>query len=188
MVKLNKIYTRTGDKGQTGLVDGSRVDKHDLRPSAFGAVDELNAQVGLCRVYATDGDIEQHLSRIQHDLFDLGADLATPFVVDEKTPALRLTTRQVERLESEIDIMNRDLSPLNSFVLPGGSILSSHLHLARVSARRGERAITRLAAVEPIGEFCLPFINRLSDYFFVLGRFMNNKGLDDILWQPHKNG
>lgn len=185
MVKLNKIYTKTGDQGQTGLSDGSRVAKTSARIAAIGAVDEANSAIGVARLDA-EGDHDAMLSRIQNDLFDLGADLSMP--EDGKTEGnLRIVPAQVERLEREIDAMNAALEPLKSFVLPGGTALASHLHLARAIARRAERAIVELAAQETVNEAAIHYANRLSDHLFVMARAANNAGMGDVLWVPGKN-
>ncbi len=185
MVKLNKIYTKTGDQGQTGLSDGSRVAKTSARIAAIGAVDEANSAIGVARLDA-EGDHDAMLSRIQNDLFDLGADLSMP--EDGKTEGnLRIVPAQVERLEREIDAMNASLEPLKSFVLPGGTALASHLHLARAIARRAERAIVELAAQETVNEAAIHYANRLSDHLFVMARAANNAGMGDVLWVPGKN-
>jgi cob(I)alamin adenosyltransferase len=185
MVKLNKIYTKTGDQGQTGLSDGSRVAKTSVRIAAIGAVDETNSAIGVARLDA-EGDQDAMLSRIQNDLFDLGADLSMP--EDGKTEdRLRIAPVQVERLEREIDAMNASLAPLKSFVLPGGTALAAHLHLARAIARRAERAIMELAAQETINEAAVQYANRLSDHLFVMARAANNDGMGDVLWVPGKN-
>lgn len=184
MVKLNKIYTRTGDAGETSLVNGVRVSKHSRRPAAFGEVDEVNSVIGLARLEAS-GAVDEMLARIQNDLFDLGADLATP---ESDKPALRITDAQVTRLENEIDEMNADLNPLTSFILPGGTALSAWLHLGRTVARRAERRMTELAVEEPVNEASMQYINRLSDHLFVLARKMNDNGGQDVLWVPGSNG
>ena len=185
MVKLNKIYTKTGDRGQTGLSDGSRVAKSSARIAAIGAVDETNSAIGVARLDA-EGDFDAMLSRIQNDLFDLGADLSMP--EDGKAEdRLRIVPAQVERLEREIDAMNAALAPLKSFVLPGGTALASHLHLARAIARRAERAIVKLAAQEAINDAAIQYANRLSDHLFVMARAANNDGMGDVLWIPGKN-
>lgn len=183
MVKLNKIYTRTGDDGQTVLVNGQRVAKHAKRPIAFGEIDELNSVIGITRNFVKDTAMDMMLARIQNDLFDLGADLATP-EMEEDTPSLRITENQVKRIEKEIDVLNSNLSDLSSFILPGGSSLSSWLHFARTVARRAEREIASLAAEEPINKFAMHFINRLSDHLFVLARVANSNGQNDVLWIP----
>lgn len=190
MVKLNKIYTGSGDDGETGLVGGHRVAKHSLRPTAFGSVDEVNAAIGVCRVYIgklADTDFDGMLARIQNDLFDLGADLATPHVVGESDTALRITENQVKRLEHEIDAMNAQLAALDSFVLPGGEPAAALVHLARTVTRRAERDMVRLAADEPVGDAALRYINRLSDHLFVMARAINRDGSGDILWSPAAN-
>ena len=183
LVKLNKIYTRTGDDGQTVLVNGQRVAKHAKRPVAFGEVDELNSVIGIARNFADNTDIDDMLARIQNDLFDLGADLATP-EMDDNVSCLRITEKQVKRIEHEIDVLNEDLSDLSSFILPGGSSLSSWLHFARTVARRAEREIASLSAEEPINKISMHFINRLSDHLFVLARVANQNGKNDVLWVP----
>ena len=184
MVKLNRIYTRTGDDGTTGLVDGSRLPKHAARMEAVGAVDEANAALGLAAL-ALDGEHRADVVRIQNDMFDLGADLATPgedFAPSEMV--LRIVPAQARWLETRIDAANEHLAPLTSFILPGGTEAAVRLHLARTAARRAERAMTALAAAEPVNPAALAFINRLSDYLFVLGRVVNNGGADDVLWRP----
>lgn len=189
MVVLNKIYTRTGDAGDTALGDGSRVAKHSGRPNAYGTVDELNATVGLARLHA-DGEMDAWLSMIQNDLFDLGADLCTPDMendAEKEYPPLRMAPAQTERLEQEIDGMNAALSPLRSFILPGGSALAAHLHLCRTVARRAERLTTELASVDPINGYAIKYLNRLSDWFFVAARAANKNGADDVLWVPGAN-
>jgi len=187
MVRLTKIYTRTGDKGTTALGDGARVAKHAIRVEAYGTVDEANAALGLARLYA-DPAAADMLSRIQNDLFDLGADLCVPIAAGE-TPgtALRVTPPQVDRLEREIDAMNECMTPLASFILPGGSAASAHLHMARTIVRRAERLVSALSESEPVTSHALIYLNRLSDHLFVLARFANNRGNDDILWKPGTN-
>jgi cob(I)alamin adenosyltransferase len=188
MVTLTRIYTRGGDAGQTSLVGGRRVDKHDLRVAAYGTVDEANAVIGLARLHTAQlsggGEADAMLGRIQNDLFDLGADLATPEEKDPKYPPLRVTAAQVERLEREIDAMNAVLAPLNSFVLPGGSAAAAHLHLARTVVRRAERLVSALMAAEPVNPEALKYANRLSDHLFVLSRHLNDDGEKDVLWVP----
>jgi cob(I)alamin adenosyltransferase len=181
LVKLNKIYTRTGDGGTAGLVDGSRVSKSSLRMTAIGEVDEANAAIGVAIAALSDGDIQLQLLRIQNDLFDLGADVATPGEVDG---ALRIVAEQVARLEIEIDDLNASLEPLNSFILPGGSKGVSALHLARAIVRRAERAAVALDQAEALNPQLLAFLNRLSDYLFVAARFVAAKEGGDVLWQP----
>lgn len=183
MVKLNKIYTRTGDAGETSLVNGARVSKHSRRPAAFGEVDEVNSVIGLARLHSTS-ESDEMLARIQNDLFDLGADLATP---ESDKPALRITIAQVTRLEQEIDAMNAELNPLTSFILPGGSEIAAWLHLGRTVARRAERRMTELAIEEPVNEAAMQYINRLSDHLFVLSRRVNDNGATDVLWVPGDN-
>ena len=194
MVKLNKIYTKTGDDGTTGLSDGSRVKKYDLRPSAYGDVDELNSFIGLS-INCINKDKKYNslvkiLKKIQNALFDLGADLCRPnFEKDqeEEYPPLRIVPGQVSRLENEIDQMNETLEPLKSFILPGGSTLAAHLHVCRTVARRAERLGFELATMEEINPNSIKFLNRLSDWFFVAARLVNNNGLDDVLWVPGAN-
>ncbi len=183
MVKLNKIYTRTGDGGDTSLVDGRRVAKHSRRPAAFGEVDEANSVIGLARLHTSD-DADEMLARIQNDLFDLGADLATP---EGDSPALRITGDQVTRLETEIDDMNSSLEPLKSFILPGGTEVAAWLHLARTVVRRAERRMTELATEEVVNDTAMKYVNRLSDHLFVLARILNDGGKTDILWRPGQN-
>ena len=190
MVRLTRIYTRGGDQGQTSLGDGTRVAKHSPRPSAYGTVDEANAVIGMARLTATaDGgpDTDAMLARIQNDLLDLGADLCTPEAPDPKYPPLRIVAAQVTRLEAEIDALNAELSPLNSFILPGGRPTAASLHLARTIARRAEREITALAEVEAINPEAVRYVNRLSDHLFVLARWVNDRGRDDVLWVPGGN-
>lgn len=188
MVKLTRIYTRGGDKGQTSLVDGSRLPKHALRIEAYGTVDEASSAIGLARLH-TAGEAAREadamLARIQNDLFDLGADLATPGV--DMEGALRIQPSQVERLEREIDALNAGLEPLNSFILPGGSAASSHLHLARAVVRRAERMTTHAAEQEAINPVAIQYLNRLSDHLFVLARHLNDRGRADVLWVPGAN-
>jgi cob(I)alamin adenosyltransferase len=186
MVRLTRIYTRAGDNGETSLGDGSRVPKHALRVAAYGTVDEANAAVGLARLY-TDAEADAMLSRIQNDLFDLGADLCTPEGGRRAAGALRVVAAQVERLEQEIDRMNAGLRPLDSFILPGGSAAAAHLHLARTVVRRAERLVGQLAGVEPVNPEALKYLNRLSDHLFVLGRLVNDNGTRDVLWVPGAN-
>ena len=186
MVVLNKIYTRTGDKGDTALSDGSRVAKHDPRVEAYGTVDELNATLGLCRLHA-GGALADRLAVIQNDLFDLGADLSRPDMAADDAagyPVLRMIDAQVVRLETEIDEMNADLQPLRSFILPGGSALASHLHLSRTVARRAERRATELAAGGDANPAAIRYLNRLSDWLFVAARQANGHGTEDVLWVP----
>ncbi|HEY1630994.1 MAG TPA: cob(I)yrinic acid a,c-diamide adenosyltransferase [Rhizomicrobium sp.] len=186
MVVLNRIYTRTGDKGETGLGDGTRLPKYAPRIEAFGTVDEANAAIGLARLHSM-GELDAMLARIQNDLFDLGADLCVPETTKRSEGRLRVDEAQVARLEREIDAMNAELTPLNSFVLPGGSPAAAHLHLARTIVRRAERLIVELAKSEPINEAAVRYINRLSDHLFVAARFANDKGGKDVLWVPGAN-
>ena len=186
MVVLNKIYTKTGDSGETGLGDGSRISKASLRVTAIGAVDETNSAIGIARLDA-EGDMDAMLSRIQNDLFDLGADLSAPEEGRKAEKRLRISDAQVERLEREIDAMNEKLSPLTSFVLPGGTALAAHLHLARAIARRAEAAMVALAAQEKLNDAALRYANRLSDHLFVMARTANDGGMGDVLWIPGGN-
>ena len=183
MVVLSKIYTRTGDKGETSLGNGDRVPKYDLRVASYGTVDETNATVGLARLHGMDAE----LARISNDLFDLGADLCTPDIENDATaphPRLRMIGAQVDRLEREIDAMNGRLTPLRSFVLPGGSALAAQLHLCRTVCRRAERLVVELAAHEAVNPEAVRYLNRLSDWFFVAGRIANDDGKADVLWVP----
>ena len=191
MVKLNKIYTRTGDDGTTGLVDGSRLAKHAPRMEAIGAVDEANSSLGLAAVVLAGRAPGDPLYRIQNDMFDLGADLASPAGEGEdfapSEMVLRVVASQVAWLEQAIDEANEQLEPLTSFVLPGGSEAAARLHVARASARRAERAMTAMAAAEPVNPQALAYINRLSDYLFVLARLANDGGRADVKWIPGQN-
>ncbi len=188
---LNKIYTKTGDDGSTGLGNGERRKKYDMRVASYGTVDETNSCIGLARLHASDmPEMDEALMRIQNDLFDLGADLATP---DDGKPLeyepLRITQAQVERIESEIDALNAKLEPLRSFVLPGGTPLSANLHLARTVARRAERLIVELAQDESenVSKAAALYMNRISDYLFVAARAANDFGKADVLWVPGQN-
>ena len=195
MVKLNKIYTRTGDDGTTGLTDGSRVLKHSSRPQAYGTVDELNSSLGLVFLCLdkkdnknTFNEIKVLIRGIQNDLFDLGADLSTPISnVKQNYKPLRITENQVNRIEKTIDKYNEQLKPLNSFILPGGSEEASLLHLSRTIARRAERDVSLLSCEEEINKNSLVYLNRLSDLLFVLSRVLNENGLNDVLWVPGLN-
>lgn len=193
MVVLNRIYTRTGDKGDTALGSGERVSKTHLRIQAYGTVDETNAALGLARLHTKDErfqGLDAMLGRIQNDLFDLGADLCVPDTgKDLGYEPLRMTPHQTERLETEIDALNADLKPLRSFVLPGGHPAAAHLHLCRTVCRRAERLIVDLAAdpKEPVSEAVLTFVNRLSDFFFVASRWVNAQGDGDVLWVKGAN-
>jgi cob(I)alamin adenosyltransferase len=181
VVKLNKIYTRTGDKGTAGLVDGSRVSKASERMAAIGGVDEANASLGLAIALLGGESLGEQLRMIQNELFDLGADIATPGDIEG---ALRIVGSQVERLEREIDSMNESLDPLTSFILPGGSAEVAALHLARTVVRRAERCTVRLNQAEPVNPDALAYLNRLSDLLFVAARFVAAKQGGDVLWQP----
>lgn len=192
MVKLNRIYTRTGDNGTTGLTSGPRRPKFDLRVAAYGTVDETNACVGLARLHAATEDavIDAMLGRISNDLFDLGADLSTPETGKPLAfEPLRIVQAQVDRIEAEIDQLNAGLAPLRSFVLPGGTPGATHLHLARTVSRRAERLMTELAATkgETVAPPALKYINRLSDFLFVASRYLNAKAAGDVLWVPGGN-
>ena len=186
MVVLNKIYTKTGDAGETALGNGVRVAKHALRVNAYGTSDEVNATVGLARQHA-EGEVDAALARIQNDLFDLGADLCRPAMEKDheaEYAPLRMSDAQVARLESEIDAMNAKLEPLRSFVLPGGSALAANLHLCRTVSRRAERLTVELATLEDVNPAALKYLNRLSDWFFVASRMANDEGRADVLWIP----
>jgi cob(I)alamin adenosyltransferase len=191
MVVLSKIYTRTGDDGTTALGSGRRVSKYDLRVEAYGTLDETNAAIGIARLYTRDGptSLDAMLARIQNDLFDLGADLCFPDESKDARGRLQVTDTQVTRLESEIDLLNGELKPLRSFVLPGGTPAAACLHLARTISRRAERLMVALAARkgETVGEPALRYINRLSDFLFVAARYANDKGKADALWVPGQN-
>ena len=190
MVKLNKIYTRTGDDGITGLVDGSRVGKADARIQAIGAVDEANCWIGFLVTNMEQSEHVPALFRIQNDLFDLGADLATPSENGDFRPSqieLRVTTSQIEWLEQQIDKLNQSLEPLSSFILPGGNESAARAHIARAAVRSAERAVALLSQDEPTNPAALAYVNRLSDYLFVLGRGLNDKGSADIKWVPGEN-
>ena len=190
MVVLSKIYTRTGDAGDTALGDGARVPKYSDRVDAYGTVDELNSFVGVARLEAEDNDMDEALARIQNDLFDLGADLCRPDMekdAEAEYPPLRMVAEQVARLEIEIDAMNAGLDPLRSFVLPGGMPLAAQLHVCRTVARRAERAAVALAAQEAVNGQAVRYLNRLSDWFFVAARVANDEGMADVLWVPGAN-
>ena len=189
MVVLNRIYTRTGDSGETALGNGARVPKFDPRVEAYGTVDETTAALGLARLHA-EGDADAALARIQNDLFDLGADLCRPEMekdAEADYPPLRVTDAQVDRLESEIDAMNDALEPLRSFILPGGTPLAAHLHLCRTVSRRAERLCVALSAAEAVNPAAVRYLNRLSDWFFVAARIANEDGRADVLWVPGAN-
>lgn len=190
MVKLNKIYTRTGDDGTTGLVDGSRTPKHSLRIAAIGDIDEANSAIGVAAAAMAQDSLAAVLLRIQNDLFDLGADLATPLGAlggadfEPSDMVLRIVPTQIAWLEQQIDELNDRLEPLTSFILPGGSVAAAHTHLARAISRRAERSVTALAASEPVNPAAAAYVNRLSDYLFVLARVLNDDGRADVKWVP----
>ena len=186
MVTLNRIYTKTGDKGDTGLGDGTRRSKHDLRIQAYGTVDETNAAIGIARLHAKD-ELDAMLGRIQNDLFDLGADLSSPEDGRRGEGRLRIIDSQVDRMEREIDLMNAALKPLDSFVLPGGTAAAAYLHLGRTIARRAERLTVELALRETVSPVAIRYINRLSDHLFVASRLANDGGAKDVLWVPGAN-
>jgi cob(I)alamin adenosyltransferase len=191
MVRLNKIYTKTGDDGTTGLGNGERVRKDNVRVAAYGTVDETNSIIGVARLHtAAFRDVDAMLDRIQNDLFDLGADLCVPDRGEKlEYEALRITKAQVDRIEAEIDTLNEPIKPLKSFILPGGSPAAAYLHVARTVSRRAERHMVELAALanEPVSDACLHYINRLSDFLFVAARACNDQGRADVLWVPGKN-
>lgn len=189
MVVLNKIYTKTGDAGETALGNGARVAKHSMRVNAYGTVDELNATIGLARLNS-DGEMDDRLAMIQNDLFDLGADLCRPDMekdAEAEYPVLRMSDAQVSRLETELDEMTGSVKPLRSFILPGGSALAAHLHLCRTVARRAERLAVELATMESVNPAAIKYLNRLSDWFFQSSRIANENGEADILWVPGAN-
>ena len=197
MVVLNRIYTKTGDAGTTALGSGERVSKTSVRIAAYGTVDETNAQIGMVRIHLAACDLKKQycnvdsmLLGIQNDLFDLGADLCVPDKGEKLSyEPLRMAAAQVKRLEDEIDLLNAELSPLKSFILPGGTSAGAAFHVARTVSRRAERIMVELAALpnEQVSKAALQYINRLSDFLFVAGRFVNDRGKDDILWVPGKN-
>lgn len=190
MVKINKIYTKTGDDGSTGLVDGSRLSKDALRVRAYGDVDETNSVIGLVRLHLENRDIDNMLGRIQNDLFDLGADLATPMPnagQADSEYALRMSAAQTTRLETELDFLNADLKPLTSFVLPGGSAPAAYLHQARTVSRRAERVCVALASEQAVNPHALTYLNRLSDFLFTAARWCNDQGRTDVMWVPGSN-
>ncbi|SFR57081.1 cob(I)alamin adenosyltransferase [Yoonia tamlensis] len=189
MVVLNKIYTKSGDAGETALGNGDRVAKHSQRVDAYGTVDETNATVGLARLHAS-GELDAQLAMIQNDLFDLGADLCRPDMdkdADAAYPVLRMSGAQVSRLEIEIDAMTARVDPLRSFVLPGGSALAAHLHLCRTVSRRAERLVVGLSSAESVNPVAVKYLNRLSDWFFQASRIANANGKNDVLWVPGAN-
>jgi len=185
LIKLNKIYTKTGDGGDTALGDGERVLKDSLRVSAYGNVDELNASIGIITLYANT-ELKRKLKNIQNDLFDIGADLCVP-ISEKNKDRLRLSTNQIETLELEIDEMNSILEPLNSFVLPGGCRSATFLHMARTICRRAERSVVSLRSREKINDNTLVYLNRLSDWLFVASRVENQENSSEVLWAPGKN-
>ena len=190
MVKLNKIYTRTGDDGTTGLVDGSRLSKDALRVRAYGDVDETNSVIGLARLHLDNRELDDMLGRIQNDLFDLGADLATPLPSKGEADseyALRMVEAQTKRLETELDALNADLAPPTSFVLPGGSAPAAYLHQARTVSRRAERICVGFAKADAVNPHALTYLNRLSDFLFTAARWCNDQGKTDVLWVPGEN-
>jgi cob(I)alamin adenosyltransferase len=188
MVRLDKIVTKAGDGGKTRLASGEPISKASARVEAYGAVDEANSAIGVARLHTTsDPVLDPILDRIQNDLFDLGADLATPASPDLKFEPLRIQSSQTDRLEAEVDDLNAKLSPLTSFILPGGTPAAAHLHLARAIARRAERAIVALADVEAISPEAVKYANRLSDLLFVAARYANDQGRADLLWKPGAN-
>jgi len=189
VVKLGKIYTRTGDDGSTGLADGTRTNKDCFRVRAYGEVDEANSAIGVARLYVDNVELDRSLARIQNDMFDLGADLSTPILDDAKEQegkALRIVQSQIDRLENELDALNADIAPLKTFVLPGGSAPAAHLHLARAITRRAEREIVAMMGEEEINPLALKYTNRLSDYLFVAARWCNAQGKTDVKWVPGK--
>src|SRR5579863_4394860 len=186
MVRLTRIYTRGGDQGETSLGDGTRVAKYAPRVAATGTVNEANAAIGIARLHAA-GDVDAALDRIQHDLFDLGADLTIPEDGKKAAGALRILPAQVARLEQEIDALNADLPPLDSFILPGGTACAAHLHVALTIVRRAEREVAALAAAETVNPEVLKYLDRLSDHLFVLARHVNDRGARDVLWRPGAN-
>jgi len=183
-MKLDRIYTRSGDDGRTSLSDGARLPKFQLRVAAYGSVDEANSIIGIALLHVSDADIRDVLSRVQNDLFDLGGDLCRPERAHRKVEPLRVSERQVRWIEERIDAFNAALTPLHSFVLPGGSHAAAHLHHARTVVRRAERYMTEIAYQEPVNPAALKYANRLSDLLFVLARYVNERGRADILWRP----
>ncbi len=183
-MKLDKIYTRTGDEGKTSLGDGSRLPKFHLRITAYGSIDEANSVLGVAMLHVADQDVLKLLRHIQNDMFDVGADLCQPEEPGAQKAPLRIVEEQVAWLEKQIDHFNEDLDPLNSFVLPGGSPASAYMHLARTVTRRAERDVARLCAEEQVNPAVLRYVNRLSDLLFVLARYLNDKGREDVRWQP----
>ena len=186
-MKLDRIYTRGGDRGETSLGDGTRVPKHHIRVRAYGGIEEANAAIGIALLHVEDNDVRAVLVRAQNDLFDIGADLCVPERPQTTRTRLRVAAKQVEDLEHEIDRFNDALTPLTSFILPGGSAAAAHLHLARTILRRAECDVSELAASEPINDEALKYVNRLSDLLFVLCRYLNKRGAADVLWTPGAN-
>ena len=186
-MKLDRIYTRGGDDGRTSLGDGARVPKFHVRVHAYGGLDEANAAIGVALLHIEDDDVRSVLGLVQNDLFDVGADICRPERTESKRQPLRVTAKQVQAIEDQIDRFNEHLNPLTSFVLPGGSAALAYLHHARTAIRRAERDLAELAANEPINFEALKYVNRVSDLFFVLGRYMNDRGAADVLWKPGAN-
>ena len=186
-MRLDRIYTRGGDQGQTSLGDGARTPKCHIRVKAYGGIDEANAAIGIALLHIEDPEVKSLLSLVQNDLFDIGADLCVPERPDSPRSRLRVSAKQVETLEHEIDKFNDALTPLTSFILPGGSPASAHLHLARAIVRRAERDVVELIQSEAINEEALKYVNRLSDLLFVLCRYLNARGTADVLWTPGAN-
>ena len=183
-MKLDKIYTRTGDDGKTSLGDGTRLPKYHLRVTAYGSIDEANSVIGVAILHVGDLQIRKVLNHIQNDLFDVGADLCRPEHPGAETKGLRVTHEQVTWLENQIDHFNADLAPLDSFVLPGGSPASAHMHQARTVTRRAERDVVQLASQDQVNPAVIHYVNRLSDFLFVLARYLNDKGKEDVRWRP----
>ena len=186
-MRLDRIYTRGGDRGETSLGDGARTPKFHIRVKAFGGIDEANAAIGVALLHIDDSEVRSILSVVQNDLFDLGADLCVPERPESTRSRLRVNAKQVETLEHHIDRFNEALSPLTSFILPGGSAASAYMHLARAIVRRAERDVVELAAHETVNEEALKYVNRLSDLLFVLCRYLNERGMADVLWKPGAN-
>jgi cob(I)alamin adenosyltransferase len=186
-MRLDRIYTRGGDRGETSLGDGARTPKFHIRVKAFGGIDEANAAIGVALLHIDDSEVRSILSVVQNDLFDLGADLCVPESPGSTRSRLRVSAKQVETLEHHIDRINEALSPLTSFILPGGTAASAYLHLARTIVRRAERDVVELAAHETVNEEALKYVNRLSDLLFVLCRYLNERGAADVLWKPGAN-
>jgi cob(I)alamin adenosyltransferase len=186
-MRLDRIYTKGGDRGETSLGDGARTPKFHIRVKAFGGIDEANAAIGVALLHIDDSEVRSILSVVQNDMFDLGADLCVPESPGSTRSRLRVSAKQVETIEHHIDRFNEALSPLTSFILPGGSAASAHLHLARAIVRRAERDVVELAAHEAVNEEALKYVNRLSDLLFVLCRYLNERGTADVLWTPGAN-